>query len=75
LEPGDGAELRGVVGKLVPGDAFLALPLCKALGDRAQLALWVKRAGEERSTMAVYLRGMQSWFGIDERMLAAAGLN
>jgi len=55
-------------------DAFLALPLCTALKDRALTIRWLKRAVAERSTMVVYLPVMKSWYGIDDATLAEAGV-
>jgi hypothetical protein len=54
-------------------DAFLALPLCAALKDRAVTVRWLKRAADERSSMVVYLPLMKTAYGIDDAMLAEAG--
>lgn len=50
-------------------DAFLALPVCSALNDHKQLALWVRRAFDERSSMVVYLPMLKSFYGIDDALL------
>jgi len=73
------AEARAVLAKIEAlrphryVDAFLALPLCAALKDRALTVRWIRRAAEERSSMVVYLPVMKRWYGIDDAMLAEAG--
>jgi hypothetical protein len=54
-------------------DAFLVLPVCAALKDRALTMRWLKRAADERSSMVVYLPLMKAAYGIDDAMLAEAG--
>jgi TolB-like protein len=55
-------------------DAFLVLPLCAALKDRAVTLRWLERAADERSSMVVYLPLMKAAYGIDDAMLAEAGV-
>jgi TolB-like protein/Tfp pilus assembly protein PilF len=54
-------------------DAFLALPLCAALEDRAETLRWVQRMTEERSSMTVYLPYLGGVYGVDDEILTRAG--
>jgi tetratricopeptide (TPR) repeat protein len=51
-------------------DAFLVLPLCAALHDRAETLRWLRRAYEDRSAIVVYLPMLKSFYGLDDGMLA-----
>jgi serine/threonine-protein kinase len=49
------------------------IEICKALGDREQLALLLRRVEEEHSSMAVYLRPYASLWGLEESDLGQFG--
>jgi TolB-like protein len=51
-------------------DAFLVIAACKALNDRQQLFLWLRRADEEHSPFFVYLHPYAPYWGLDQEELA-----
>ena len=50
-------------------EPFMVLLACKALNDREQTLLWLRRADEERSTLFVYRHADAPVWGLEERDL------
>ena len=51
-------------------DAFMTLSLCSALGEKAKLLDWLRRADRERSSLFVYLPLFAELFRLDADVIA-----
>ena len=73
---GDSVEARRMIAQLDRMrqtqyvEPILLIESCKALHDRPQLLLWLRRADEERSSFYVYLRSYAPFWGLDPADLA-----
>ena len=51
-------------------EPFLLIESCKALKDRRQLFLWLRRADEERSTFFVNIHSYAPFWGLEQTEIA-----
>lgn len=73
---GHAGEARALVARLEDMrksqyvEPFLLMDVSKALHDRAQLMVWLRRADEERSTFFVSLHSYAAFWGLDKNDIA-----